>query len=216
VRCFIPLLEFLSFIVYLQVNFLPYNILYLETINTHYYKYMKVIVILFFILLPAQALSFAIGIGAGGITPHFVSGKRDYCNQWNDTGIITNKSRYITLASGRWMMTIAEGEDSICSKIQGLMFTWGFKFEERLDVGIVFGGYNYIQKNWTAHELKAPDGVDSPTPFTIRIGKERFVPIGGIQVGLHLIRSADGWSLILNNILTPIVFNHSLMVQYRF
>lgn len=168
------------------------------------------------ILIPSFAHALAIGIGAGGLTPHFVDSKMNYCNQWNDTGIIANKSTYLTIASGRYMFTIMKGNDSICSDIQGMMITWGFKFEERLDMGIIFGGYDYIQENWDEHARNTPDGVDAPSPVTIEIDGNRFVPILGLQVGLHLIRSSSGWSLVLNNILTPVITNHSLMFQVRF
>lgn len=174
------------------------------------------LIILIALIFSTQVYSLAIGIGAGGLTPHFVSSKRDYCNQWNDTGIIANKSTYLTIASGKYMVTFMKGNDSICSDIEGMFITWGFKFEERMDMGIIFGGYGYIQENWDAHALTTPDGVSAPTPVTIKIGNERFVPVLGLQVGLHLIKSSSGWSLILNNILTPVIFNHSLMLQWRF
>ncbi|MGK0366958.1 MAG: hypothetical protein ACI9QD_000089, partial [Thermoproteota archaeon] len=80
---------------------------------------------------------------------------------------------------------------------------------------VVFGGYDYIQENWDNHAANAPTNVDAPTPVTIVLFGERFVPVFGLSINFHLIKS-ERWSLISSNMITPVIFNHSLMLQYRF
>jgi hypothetical protein len=156
-----------------------------------------------------------IGIGQGGLTPHFTSEKKNYCNQWNDSGIIFNKSTYITVGKGQWMFAILNGNDSICSPVKGLFISYGFYFSERWDMSVVFGGYEYDQDEWDEHERKNDTGVTSPTPTRIAFDDFTLAPVLALGLRFHLIKG-ENWSLIANNIITPIITNHSLMVEFRF
>jgi hypothetical protein len=177
---------------------------------------LKIILIFLFTLVTSTSHALVIGLGSGGLTPHFGKTKKNYCNQWNDSGIIYNQSHYITIASGNWAFTAFEGEDSICSPIDGFMFHYGLHFRERMDVSFIFGRYLYNHDNWVEHARNTPEDIDAPAPVRASIDGHRFIPVVGIQVGLHLIRSRSGFSLVLNNVLTPVITNHSLMMQMRF
>jgi hypothetical protein len=177
---------------------------------------LKITLIMILLLLTQLTHALVIGVGAGGLTPHFGKTKKNYCNQWNDSGVIYNQSRYITVAHGRWAFTAFEGEDSICSPIDGFFFHYGVYFRERLDVSVILGRYLYNHDNWVEHALKTPEDIEAPSPVRASIDGHRFIPVVGIQIGLHLIRSRSGFSLVLNNVLTPVITNHSLMLQMRF
>jgi len=179
-------------------------------------KLLNLIIISSMIFLIQNSQALVIGIGSGGLTPHFGKTKKNYCNQWNDSGIIYNQSNYITIASGKWAFTAFEGEDSICSPIDGFMIHYGLHFRERMDVSFIFGRYLYNHNNWVEHARKTPEDIEAPSPVKASINGHRFIPVVGIQVGLHLIRSRSGFSLVLNNLLTPVITNHSLMMQMRF
>jgi hypothetical protein len=177
---------------------------------------LKIFLIIFIAVFSLNGEALVIGLGSGGLTPHFGKSKKNYCNQWNDSGIIYNRSRYIMIAKGNWAFTAFEGEDSICSPIDGFFFSYGFHFRERMDFSVIFGRYLYNQQNWKDHAARTPDDVRAPSPFTASIDGHRFIPVVGLQVGIHLVRSNTGWSLVLNNVLTPVITNHSLMLQMRF
>jgi hypothetical protein len=169
----------------------------------------------FLFLLSFQAFAFDLQLGFGGLTPHFASEKKNYCNQWNNTGIIANKSYYLRLLGERLGITYVVGNDSICSEIEGLLFHYVLERGEFADIGITAGGYAYNQDNWDKHKEKTPSGIDAPEPVRTKVGDKDVVPVLALDVGLHLIRR-DSWSLKLNNLFTPIIFNHSIAFEYRF
>lgn len=172
---------------------------------------------LFLLFLTIElAIAGSLQLGAGGITPHFSTSKKNYCNQWNNTSIIANKSYYLRAEFGKhWGFTYLKGEDSICSPIDGLFIHYMFKRTKLVDVGITVGGYEYDTKNWDKHAEETPADIDAPSTLLADVNGKDVVPILALDVGLHLIRRKS-WSLKLNNIFTPIIFNHSLAYEYRF
>lgn len=162
-----------------------------------------------------SSYSFDVQFGAGGLTPHFGTSKKNYCNQWNNTGIIANKSYYIRLLGEKFGFTYLKGHDSICSDIDGVFINYSLSKGEYVDLGILAGGYSYNPENWKEHARKSPSGIESPEPVHTVIGDRDVVPVLALTVGIDLIRSTN-WSLVLNNIFTPIIFNHSLAVEIRF
>lgn len=172
------------------------------------------IICIFLVSLSASA-TVGFQLGTGGFTPHFSKTKKNYCNQWNNTGIIVNKSYYVRLLLGDIGLTYMVGNDSICSEIEGVFFNYTMKQYDYWDIGVTVGGYAYNVENWEEHAAKTPSGIDAPQPFTIEYFDRAVVPVLALDVGLHLIRR-DNWSLKLNNLLTPIVTNHSIAYEYRF
>lgn len=174
---------------------------------------MKLLTILF--LFPLQIFATGVELGTGGLTPHFVREKKNYCNQWNNTGIIANKSYYIGFSGEKLGFTYMQGNDSICSPIEGIFLTYYFSRSETWDLGITAGGYSFEMDNWEDHAEKTPESIAAPSPVWTRIGNKTVVPVLAVQANLHLIRSGN-WSFKLNNLLTPIITNHSISLEYRF
>lgn len=176
-----------------------------------------VIIRIFFIFIFSISAHATIGfqLGTGGLTPHFTSTKKNYCNQWNNTGIIANKSYYLRLLFGTMGITYLQGNDSICSEIEGLFINYTLSEGEVVDLGIIAGGYAYNETNWEIHSQKTPSDIDAPSPVSARYYGRAIVPVLALEVAVHLIRR-DTWSLKLNNQLTPVITNHSLAFEYRF
>ena len=143
------------------------------------------------------------------------SKKKNYCNQWNNTCVIANKSYYLGVSVHDYSIRYMQGEDSICSPIEGLFFTYYFSREEWLDLGFVIGGYAFNIQNWEDYAMTTPSGVESPEPVYFKWNNRYVVPVLALEVEVHLIKS-DRWSLKLNNAFTPIIWNHSLAIEYRF
>lgn len=108
-----------------------------------------------------------------------------------------------------------QGNDSICSDIEGLFFHYTFSKSELIDTRITLGGYSYNQSSWDEHKAKTPSGIDAPAPVRMQYFGRDIVPVLAYEVGVHLIRR-DNWSLILNNLFTPVIFSHSLAFELRF
>jgi len=154
-------------------------------------------------------------LGAGGITPHFTAQKKDYCNQWNNTGIIVNKSYYIRFMAGDVGITFVTGDDSICSKVDGIFLHYILSRSEIVEWGITLGGYEFDMNKWEQHAEDTPTDISAPDPVWTRWGDKTIVPVLALDLGIHLIRH-ERWSLKLNNIFTPVIWNHSLAWEYRF
>lgn len=162
-----------------------------------------------------SSLAVSLQLGFGGLTPHFSSSKKNYCNQWNDTGIIVNKSYYLRVVGEVYGLTYLQGNDSICSPIEGMFLHYYFSRSDIWDIGATIGGYSFEMSNWKKHAEKTPSGIEAPGPVHTVINGRYVVPILALELDLHLIRR-DRWSLKLNNLLTPIIFNHSIAYEYRF
>jgi hypothetical protein len=154
-------------------------------------------------------------LGFGGLTPHFGSSKKNYCNQWNNTGIIVNKSYYLRYMVGGIGFTYMRGNDSICSDIEGIFLHYVFQGDDWIEYGVTFGGYAFDEGNWIDHARKTPSGIDAPEPVQVDYFGRTIVPVLALDVGIHLIKR-DNWSLKLNNLFTPVIFNHSLALDFRF
>lgn len=176
----------------------------------------SILALLLFFLSSNYAYSeLRVQLGTGSITPHFSGSKKNYCNQWNNTGIIANKTYYFSLYAGNFGMTYLVGNDSICSEIEGLFLYYSLNRQQWWDLGIQFGGYAYNEKNWILHAEKTPSGIDAPEPVTTDFHGRAVVPVLALAWNIHLVRR-DSWSLKLNNMLTPIITNHSLAFEFRF
>lgn len=176
---------------------------------------MKRIIVCAIFFYATSAFSDAFQLGFGGLTPHFVSKKKNYCNQWNNTGIIANKSYYVRYMHEQYGFTYMQGNDSICSEIEGVFFHYIYSRTDWIEYGITAGGYAFNQKNWDDYAQTTPSGISAPEPVQIDYFGREVVPVLALDVAIHLIRK-DNWSLKLNNLFTPIIFNHSLAFEYRF
>lgn len=177
---------------------------------------MKSFIVILLILFSFKTLATTgFQLGTGGLTPHFVSQKKNYCNQWNNTGIIANKSYYLRLMAGDWAFTYLTGNDSICSEIEGIFLHYTLSQSEIIDMSVTFGGYAYNEDNWVIHAEGTPSDIAAPEPVSADYFGRAIVPVLALEVGVHLIRR-ERWSVKLNNILTPFITNHSLAYEYRF
>ena len=176
---------------------------------------MKKLVYLCLILLSVNTYALSLQFGTGSLTPHFTSQKKNYCNQWNNTGIIANKTYYIRALGDTWGLTYMQGNDSICSEIEGVFIHYIFEKTQWIEYGVTFGGYAFNKNNWIIHEEKTPSDIDAPQPVEIDYFGREVVPVLALDVAIHLIRRQN-WSLKLNNLFTPIIFNHSIAFEYRF
>lgn len=164
--------------------------------------------------LPSWALT-TIQLGAGGLTPHITNAKKPYCNQWNDTGIIFNRTYYARLGVNNHSFTVMAGEDSICSEIYGAFYGYQFYRTKYLDIGVIAGGYSFVQENWDESNANTPANFDTVDLVSVDVFGLEFVPILGIELGIHLMRNKT-WSLKINNVLTPVITNHSIALEMRF
>lgn len=115
----------------------------------------------------------------------------------------------------RYGLTYMQGNDSICSKIEGLFFHYMYKRTDWIDSGIIIGGYAFNQENWDEYAEDTPSGIDAPEPVQIDYFGREVVPVLALDIGIHLIRR-ENWSFKLNNIFTPIIFNHSVAFEFRY
>lgn len=174
------------------------------------------IIISVLLLISLNAPAAGLQLGFGSLTPHFSTSKKNYCNQWNNSGIIANKTYYIRYMSDAGIgLTYLEGNDSICSPIKGLLLHYRFSQSEWYDLGMAFGGYAYDEGNWEEHARETPTGIDAPEPVQVEYFGRRVVPVLALDFGIHLVKRSH-WSIKLNNIITPVIFNHSLAFEWRF
>ena len=157
----------------------------------------------------------SVQLGFGSLTPHFSTSKKNYCNQWNNTGIIANKTYYLRFKTGSVGLTYMQGNDSICSPIEGLFGHYTFYDDGWWEYGVTFGGYAFDQKNWDEHAASTPAAIDAPEPVRIDYNGRDIVPVLALDISIRLIKRPR-WSLRLNNLFTPIIFNHSIAFEYNF
>lgn len=174
---------------------------------------MRILVL--FVLFLSNIYALDVQLGAGSLTPHFSRQKKNYCNQWNNTGIIANKTYYIRFMANQVGFTYMQGNDSICSPIEGMFVHYIWMKDTWYDLGMTLGGYSFEMKNWEEYAEDTPEGVAAPDPVWTRIDEKYVVPVLALDLGIHLIRR-ENWSLKLNSLFTPIIFNHSLAYEYRF
>lgn len=176
---------------------------------------MKITLVFLIFVFSLSAHTFSFQLGTGGITPHFVREKRNYCNQWNNTGIIVNKSYYVRMMFGSVGLTYMQGNDSICSEIEGLFLHHVFTYAEFYEIGVTLGGYAFNQENWDEHLEDTPEDIRAPEPVWTEFEGREVVPVLALDIGVHLIKR-ETWSLKLNNLITPVITNHSLALEFRF
>lgn len=154
-------------------------------------------------------------LGFGSLTPHFVEEKKNYCNQWNNTGIIANRTTYLRYLNGSFGFTYMQGEDSICSPIEGVFLHYIFSDDGWWAYGLTLGGYSYIPQNWVDHANETPEAIDAPAPVRIDYFGRDIVPVLAFDVSIRIVQGPN-WSVRLNNLFTPIIFNHSLAFEWIF
>lgn len=167
------------------------------------------------VLVPQICFGVSIQLGAGSLTPHFPESKKNYCNQWNNTGIIANKTYYFRFQVQKIGVTYMQGNDSICSDIEGLFVNYRFTDDGWWDIGLMLGGYAYDPGAWEDHARDTPGAIDAPDTVSIDYFGRAVVPVVALEVGIRLVKR-DNWSVRLNNLFTPIIFNHSLAWEYSF
>lgn len=169
----------------------------------------------FVLIFSLNVFGLSLQLGVGGLTPHFSNKKKNYCNQWNNTGIIANKSYYLRVMGEKFGITYMQGNDSICSDIEGVFIHYLYSKTDWIETGVTFGGYAFNEQNWLDYADTTPSGIAAPQAVQIDYFGRPLVPVLAIDIAVHLIRK-DNWSIKLNNLFTPIIFNHSLAYEYRF
>ena len=174
------------------------------------------LLLLFSILFTSyQSSAVSLQFGFGGLTPHISTTKKNYCNQWNNSGIIANKSYYIRIMSNGLGLTYMQGNDSICSEIEGIFLHYTFSATDWIETGLLIGGYAFNQQNWNDHKESTPSGITAPQPVQMDYFGREVVPVVALDVSIHLVRK-ESFSFKLNNFFTPIISNHSLAFEFRF
>ena len=179
-------------------------------------SWLSVLGLIFFLVFPYQAKAeTSLQLGFGSLTPHFVEGKRNYCNQWNNTGVIANRTVYTRIMNDGIGFTYMQGEDSICSPIEGLFFHYIFSDDGWWTYGLTLGGYSYIPQNWIDHANETPEAIDAPAPVRIDYFGRDIVPVLAFDVSIRIVKGKN-WAVKLNNLFTPIIFNHSIAFELMF
>ena len=179
-------------------------------------SWLSVLGLIFFLVLSYQAKAeTSLQLGFGSLTPHFVEGKRNYCNQWNNTGVIANRTVYTRIMNDGIGFTYMQGEDSICSPIEGLFFHYIFSDDGWWTYGLTLGGYSYIPQNWIDHANETPEAIDAPAPVRIDYFGRDIVPVLAFDVSIRIVKGKN-WAVKLNNLFTPIIFNHSIAFELMF
>lgn len=168
------------------------------------------ILTIFLMLLSIPASAGMIGLGLGGVTTHYttVDGSIHYCNNLKDTGIIYNQSHFIRFGWGTRSLSFLKGKDSICSPIYGVVYSTMITWGENWDLSFLMGGYEFRKRNWDRYAEKIPNGRKPPEPVYMRVGGTTFVPVFAIAFTFRIWKN-----LWLNNIIAPIITNHSF--EYR-
>jgi hypothetical protein len=112
-------------------------------------------------------------------------------------------------------ITYMQGNDSICSPIEGVFVHYTLKRYQFIDTELVLGGYSYIRENWEEHAEETPGDIAPPELVHTDFGDKSIVPVLALGVSVHLVRR-ESWSVLLNNLFTPIIWNHSLAFELRF
>jgi hypothetical protein len=162
-----------------------------------------------------SVFSFSLQFGTGGLTPHFSSVKKNYCNQWNNSGVIVNKSYILRITDEVYGLSYMQGNDSICSEVQGVFFHYIHNRTDWIETGVTIGGYAFNEQNWEDHAKSTPSGISAPQPVQVDYFGRAIVPVVALDIAIHLIRKAN-WSFKLNNLFTPVIFNHSIAFEFRF
>ena len=82
---------------------------------------VKNVVLVIGLIFSFQSFAFSLQFGTGSITPHFVTRKKSYCNQWNNTGIIVNKTYYIRMLHEKYGIGSSPGWISPLAGKKGLL-----------------------------------------------------------------------------------------------
>lgn len=157
-------------------------------------------------------------VGAGGLTPHYNVGPglHNYCNQIGHSNTIFNRTFYIRLETQRVALTGMKGQDSICSPIEGLFFTYKVFEGKWFGFGFDIGGYRFNMANWDARAANTPADMVVVRPIYTLLGKNfYFVPIIAPEFNIGLVHVGT-WSLMFNAIVTPIISNLSFSLKKTF
>lgn len=103
-------------------------------------------------------------------------------------------------------LTVFRASNSIGSPIWGGIGSTGAAFFRMLYAGFAFGGY--IQNN---NDFKAMGLV----PFSLNDGANAFVPILGLEINGKFLVS-DNVYIGFNNLISPIITNHTLSVGVNY
>jgi len=168
-----------------------------------------------------RALASGFEIGAGALTDHVNVGPGDhnYCNQIGTSDWINNPLFFLRVEGKVNAFTAMVGEDSICSPIQGLFYSYKLYESKWLGLSFIMGGYHFDYQNWLNEENNVPPGKVGVSPVYTTIGKTFYiVPVGGIEVdiGLYHWGYHDTWSLNLNTILTPLIIPTTISLKKTF
>lgn len=166
---------------------------------------MRFIPILFFLSSYGYANSIELLYGSytyhlivtGGVERHFV-------NKVSNDGKLINNALYGIRFNERFdnsyrVYTLFHGENTIGEPMRGFSYS-SLKMLKYVDLGFIIGAYmqdndKYVQK-----------GIDN---FRLTNGPNGLVPIIGLEVNMPVMLSRTIY-LKLNNIITPILTNHSL------
>ena len=97
------------------------------------------------------------------------------------------------------------GEDSIGSPIAGIGFAKGV-YNKVGELGLVGGTYVSNTKTWDRAQVET---------LGVPVGSHKLVPVMGVEANLNLFRIGE-LQIKLNNLITPVLSNHTIGVSWAF
>lgn len=167
-------------------------------------KVMKVLILILFIFsFYSQASQFEYVIG--GVTPHIKSPpNNNLCNQIiPNSGVIFTRLHSYRFEKENFGAGALVGENSYCQEIWGATSYYKLYQNRNLQIHSTVGFYHFDAK-----------GFDfAQGSYFAKIDNFYFVPVAGVEVNLNLYQSKD-FQIKMVNLLTPIVFNHSVGIYF--
>lgn len=172
---------------------------------------MKQIILFFLVLLFPLVAKANMELVTGGVTYHLVNGQvtgKQFSNKISEDGdLIATPALGVTFMDeesfpGEYTsLTAFAASNSVGEPAAGVMFETGEVFAKRLQIGLAFGGYLQDDREFRRRGI---------APFVIaEVNNIGLAPVGGLAVNYKVDLFGD-YYLRFNNILTPVITNHTV------
>lgn len=144
--------------------------------------------------------------GIGGLTPHIKAPPTNdnLCNEVvSGSGIIFNRTHTYRVSGEHFTTGAIVGENSYCQPIWGALTSYHLYQSQNVQVKGTVGFYHFDTKGFDFSE----------GAYFARVGNFYFVPVGGVEVAVNLYQSKN-YKVQMLNLLTPVIFNHSIALTF--